>query len=52
MSFDPEKVEHKELEYVTPDGSYDGSFVSASDYDQLLAMYRDAVKYRDSVIYG
>lgn len=43
MSFDPEKVDRLEFEASgTISTSPDGEFVSATDYDELLALYRAA----------
>lgn len=47
--FDPEKVRRESLnDDGKMDGDPDGSFVLASDYDALLALYRELRAFADS----
>ena len=42
MGFEPEKVQRLWLDYEDAKGGWEGDFVHAADYDQLLALYREA----------
>jgi hypothetical protein len=48
LEFDPEKVER----YSQWSGWSDTKCVSESDYDVLLALYREAIAERDSIELG